>query len=74
MWDTFEELIIHLAFTLQKCPFIIVERLAMMGYRKLSVKSYIIFFTIVESSKVINVERISIAKFKMISYHVMLTR
>jgi plasmid stabilization system protein ParE len=38
------------------------ERLAMKGYHKLPVKNYIIFFTIDEKSKVVDVERILYAR------------
>jgi addiction module RelE/StbE family toxin len=34
------------------------ERLAQMGYRKLPVKNYILFYTIDEKNKVVDVERI----------------
>lgn len=42
----------------QKYPPVTDERLAFMGYRKLLVKSYIVFFTIDEGAKVVDVERI----------------
>jgi len=63
MMDTIEEAIITgLAVIPQKCPLVTDERLAMMGYRKLLVKNYIIFFTIDEKSKVVDVERILYAR------------
>ncbi len=58
MIDTLDEAITGLTTMPQKCPSVTDERLAMMGYRKLSVKNYIVFFTIDEKSKIINVERI----------------
>ena len=62
MMDIVEEAIMGLAVMPQKCPFVTDERLAMMGYRKLLVKNYIIFFTIDEKSGVVNVERILYAR------------
>jgi plasmid stabilization system protein ParE len=46
----------------QKCPPVTDERLAVMGYRKLLVKNYIVFFTIDEQSKIVDVERILYAR------------
>ncbi|MFA5384063.1 MAG: type II toxin-antitoxin system RelE/ParE family toxin [Eubacteriales bacterium] len=62
MMDTVEEAIMGLAVMPQKCPPVTDERLAMMGYRKLLVKNYIVFFTIDKKSKVVNVERILYAR------------
>lgn len=58
MMDTIEEAITGLAVIPQKCLLVTDERLAMMGYRKWLVKNYIVFFTIDEKSKVVDVERI----------------
>lgn len=58
MMDAIEEAIDGLASMPQKCPLVIEERLAMLGYRKLIVKNYIVFFTIDEPNKVVDVERI----------------
>ena len=62
MMDTMNEAIAGLVLMPQKCTFVTDERLAMLGYRKLSVKNYIVFFTIDEKSKVVNVERILYAR------------
>ena len=62
MMDSVEEAIAGLAVTPQKCPPVTDERLAIMGYRKLFVKNYIVFFTIDETSKVVDVERILYAR------------
>jgi len=43
-------------------PLVSDERLASLGYRKLIVKNYIIFFTIDEINKVVNIERILYAR------------
>lgn len=42
----------------QRYPFVADERLSQMGYRKLILKNYIVFFSIDEKNKVVNVERI----------------
>lgn len=62
MMNTIEEAVTGLAVMSQKCPPVTDERLAMMGYRKLLVKNYIVFFTIDEKSKVVDVERILYAR------------
>ena len=62
MMDTIEEAITGLAVMPKKCPPVTDERLAMMGYRKLLVNNYIVFFSIDEKSKVVDVERILYAR------------
>ncbi len=62
MMEVFEEAIAGLAFMPQKCPFVTDERLAVLGYRKLFAKNYIVFFTIDEKLKVVDVERILYAR------------
>lgn len=62
MMDLFEDALMNLADMPKKCPTITDERLASIGYRKLLVKSYIVFFTIDEKEKVVNVERILFAR------------
>jgi len=62
MIDIIEEAITGLAVMPQKCPSVTDERLAMMEYRKLLVKNYIVFFTIDEKSKTVDVERILYAR------------
>jgi toxin ParE1/3/4 len=57
-----EEAIMGLTVMPQKCPPVADERLALMGYRKLLVKNYIVFFTIDEKSKMVDVERILYAR------------
>lgn len=42
----------------QRYPLVADERLAQMGYRKLLVKNYIVFFSIDEKNKVVDIERI----------------
>jgi plasmid stabilization system protein ParE len=62
MMDTIEEALLGLSEMPQKCPAVRDDRLASMGYRKLSIKNYVAFFTIDEPSKVVNVERILYAR------------
>ena len=58
MMDSIEKAINELAFMPQKCLFVVDERLAMLGYHKLVVKNYIVFFTIDEQLKFVDIERI----------------
>jgi toxin ParE1/3/4 len=58
MMDTVEEAITGLAVMPQKCPSVADERLVMIGYHKLAVKNYLVFFTIDERSEVVNIARI----------------
>lgn len=60
--DIIEKAINELAFMSQKCPFVVDERLAMLGYHKLVVKNYTVFYTIDEKSKVVDIERILYAR------------
>lgn len=62
MMDTIEQAIASLANMPQKCPLVRDERLAAMGYRKLIIKNYVVFFTIDEKAKVVDVERILYAR------------
>lgn len=62
MMDTIEDAVGGLMDTPQKHPPVTDERLATMGYRKLPIKNYIVFFTIDETNKVVNVERILYAR------------
>ena len=62
MMDTMEEAIAGLALMPQKCSFVADEKLAMLEYRKLPVKNYIVFLTIDEKSKAVDVERILYAR------------
>ena len=58
MMETIENAIAELSRMPQSYPPVTDDRLASMGYRKLVVKSYIVFFTINEKEKVVDVERI----------------
>lgn len=58
MMDLLEEAMTGLSDLPQRCPVVWDERLSQMGYRKLIVKNYVVFFSIDEKNKVVNVERI----------------
>ncbi len=58
MIELLEEAMVDLSNMPQRCPLISDERLSQMGYRKLLVKNYVVFFSIDENNKVVNVERI----------------
>lgn len=58
MMELFEEAMTGLSDMPQRCPLVADERLSQMGYRKLIVKNHIVFFSIDERNKVVNVERI----------------
>ena len=62
MMDAIEEAIAGLADMPQKSPPVTDERLASMGYRKLVVKNYMVFFTIDETSKIVDIVRILYAR------------
>jgi plasmid stabilization system protein ParE len=62
MIGTLEEAIMGLTVMAQKCPPVTDERLAVLGYRKLLVKNYMVFFTIDEKSEIVDVERILYAR------------
>ena len=49
MMDTMNEAIAGLALMPQKCTFLTDERLAMLGYRKLPLKNYIVFTCIIDT-------------------------
>lgn len=58
MMELLEEAMVGLSNMPQRCPLVADERLSQMGYRKLPVKNYIVFFSIDEKNKVIDIERI----------------
>lgn len=62
MMDLIEKAIAGLSDNPQRCPVITDDKLSVMGYRKLIVKNYIVFFTIDEKFKVVDVERILYAR------------
>jgi len=58
MMELFEEAIADLSDIPQRCPLVADERLSQIGYRKLPIKNYVVFFSIDEKNKVVNVEGI----------------
>ncbi|GHU84160.1 hypothetical protein FACS1894196_4880 [Clostridia bacterium] len=58
MMELLEDAMAGLSDKPQRYPFVADERLAQMGYRKMSVKNYFVFFSIDEKHKVVDVERI----------------
>jgi plasmid stabilization system protein ParE len=62
MAEAVEEALVSLADMPYSYPRVLDERLASMGYRKLIVKNYIVFFTIDEKAHIVDVERILYAR------------
>ena len=58
MMDIIEAAVNSLEDMPQRCPLVADERLAALGYRKLIVKNYFVFFTVDEQNKVVDIERI----------------
>ena len=58
LMDFIESAIEDLSDMPQRFPLISDERLSQMGYRKLVVKNYVVFFSIDERNKVVEVGRI----------------
>ena len=58
MMEILEEAMAGLSDMPQRSPLVADERLSQMGYRKLTVKNYVVFFSIDEKNKVVDVERI----------------
>ncbi len=58
MLKAIEQAMAGLAEMPHRAPVVADERLAAIGYRKLIVKNYVIFFSIDEKTKVVDVERI----------------
>jgi plasmid stabilization system protein ParE len=58
MMELLEEAMAGLSDLPQRCPLVADERLSQLGYRKLNVKKYVVFFSIDEKNKVVDVERI----------------
>ena len=68
MMEIFEEAMASLSDSPQRCPLIADKRLSQLGYRKLIVKNYIVFFSIDEKNRVVDVERILYARRDWLRY------
>jgi len=62
MMELLEEAMASLAEMPQRFSLLNDERLSQMGYRKLTVKNYLVFFSIDEQNKAVDVERILYAR------------
>ncbi|MCL2867573.1 MAG: type II toxin-antitoxin system RelE/ParE family toxin [Clostridia bacterium] len=62
MMALLEEAMTGLCKMPQRYPLLADDRLARMGYRKLAVKNHLVFFSIDEKNKVVDVERILYAR------------
>ena len=62
MMELLEEAMASLSEMPQRFSLLNDERLSQMGYRKLTVKNYLVFFFIDEQNKVVDVERILYAR------------
>lgn len=58
MIELFEEKMISLEDMPQRYSLVTDERLSLLGYRKIVVNKYLIFFSVDEANKVVDVERI----------------
>ena len=58
MMELLEEAMEGLSDMPQRCPLAADERLSQMGYRRLTVKNYVVFYSIDEKNKVVDVDRI----------------
>lgn len=56
--EDFEKALTSLSKFPQRCPMVVDEGLAKIGYRKLIVNNYIVFFSINEKAMIVDVERI----------------
>ncbi|MDR0916086.1 MAG: type II toxin-antitoxin system RelE/ParE family toxin [Oscillospiraceae bacterium] len=62
MIDTLEAAISSLVEMPHRCPLVLDEHLRQKNYRKLIIKNYIAFFSIDESTRTVNVERVLYAR------------
>lgn len=58
MIEHLEEAMMSLSDMPERFPLVLDERLSQMGFRKLIVKNYIVFFSIDEKNNLVDVERI----------------
>ena len=62
MMELLEEAMSGLSESPRGCPLIAEECLSRLGYRKLMVRNYIIFFSVSEKEKVVDIERVLYAR------------
>ena len=62
MMELLEEAMASLSEMPRRFPLLTDDRLSQMGYRKLAVKNHIVFFSIDEKNKAVDVERILYAR------------
>ncbi len=62
MMELLEEAMSGLSESPRRCPLIAEECLSRLGYRKLMVRNYIIFFSVSEKEKVVDIERVLYAR------------
>lgn len=58
LMEILEEAMMSLTDMPHRCPIVADDRLSQMGYRKLTVKNYVVFFSIDANNMVVDVERI----------------
>lgn len=58
LMDIFEEALMSLSDLPHRFPLIDDELLSQLGYRKMIVKNYVVFFSVDDTDKIVNVERI----------------
>lgn len=58
MMDLLEKAMLSLSNIPHRCSFVTDKRLSQLGYRTLVVKNYVIFFSIDEKNKIVDIERI----------------
>jgi toxin ParE1/3/4 len=58
LMELLENQMAGLSVSPQRYPLVADERLSQLGYRKLPVRNYLVFFSIDEKNKVVDVERI----------------
>lgn len=58
MMEIFEEALMSLSDLPHRFPLIDDELLSQLGYRKMIVKNYVVFFSVDDTNKIVNIERI----------------
>jgi len=58
MYDEIEKKLMSLATFPERATLVDDDRLRLLGYRKIMIKNYIVFFTIDKQNSIVNIERI----------------